>query len=253
MTDTNVENMNAVLGKPFSGDLPENALKIRRNLLIVSLIIMFLTFTGAAVDPESKFLGLSFSNLSVEDITSGLLILNVYLWIHFLWYAWEAIGEWRVRLTGTKVTFQTAASYADLGGDYPSDPRQSTLYNWWDTYARDIHLHDDPLKEIRNAIPYFHEQLSALKENISESDIASAKTTLTSIDSKISKLQKQFEQVSKVLGSPRINASLERFDNWFYLILRIQSLRWIIIDVSFPVLIGLIANLILACKLIYTT
>lgn len=245
MSDNNIENARKILGTPFSGDLPDNALKVRRNLFVVSLISIILIITGAKVDPTSTLFGIKFTDLKAEHIPWGLLLLNIYFFLHYLWYAAEAFMEWRLRLTGMKVAFQTAMKFASQEGDYPSDPRQSTLYNWWVAEAQRIQKLQEPINAMEKKVSNFEDRAAGLKGDTNGLNYSQAVTMLSSIKTDISTLQRQLKSAIDTIESTRIPASLERFDGWFHLSLRTQSLRWILIDLSLPVLLGLTANVLL--------
>jgi len=246
MSDNNkIEEVQKLLGTPFSGDLPDNALKVRRNLLAVSLVIITLLVTGAKIDPNSTLFGIKFTDLKVEHVPWGLLILNAYFFTHFLWYAVEAWQEWRLRLTGMKVAFQTGAKLASNAGDYPGDPRQSTLYNWWLNESHKIHGMQKQINEMAAKIAQFEAQAITTKTDMNGLNYAHAATKPGSITAQISSLQRQLQSLSTTLESARIPASLKRFDNWFHLSVRTQSLRWIIVDLSLPIFLGMTANALL--------
>lgn len=91
-----------VLGEPIFDDFSDNTLKIRRNLLVVA-----------------------------------------YLVVHFGWNSITHFQQWRLRVTGTRLAFKTGRSPGlyledDERGDYPDDPRQSTLYTWWLVQAKQL-------------------------------------------------------------------------------------------------------------------
>jgi len=103
------EAVKKTLGTPFFGDLPDNGLKVRRNLLAVSTIAITMFFSNAQISQKSTFLGLQFDGFNDLNLISTLLLLliNCYLFIHFLLYALEAWNEWKLRLTGKKVVHTT--------------------------------------------------------------------------------------------------------------------------------------------------
>lgn len=250
MTKKSVQQVQAILGSPFVGDLPANALKVRRNLIATSLIAITLLFTGAKLDPHSAIFGIRFTDLNVEWIPSGLLILTVYFFIHYLWYAIEALAEWRLRLTGTKLVYQTAARVSSEEGDYPNDPRQSTLYSWWLKEATKVGQLGKPINAMEQKIAVFEKQVSALQGDSNGLNFSQATTNLSSIKSDISSLKRQIEATSKIIESARIPASLERFDKWFSFSLRAQSLRWLVLDLIFPMLFGLFAGVLLLNEIV---
>ncbi len=63
----------------------------------------------------------------------GLQIITVYYLIYFVTLTYEFFTGWRIRLTGSRLTYITGAKWTTEEGDYPDDPRQSNFYNWWQT------------------------------------------------------------------------------------------------------------------------
>src|SRR5206468_22569 len=90
------------------------------------------------VNREATLFGFSLSGLTDQLVRQGLGIWIVYLVAHFGWMAWEGFAEWRLRLTGTRVAAVTVGTFASEEADYPTDPRQSTLANWWRGQAKRI-------------------------------------------------------------------------------------------------------------------
>ena len=67
----------------------ENTLRVRRNLLIFSVIALFYKLSGATLTGKSSFLGLEFEHIDPEMIDLFLLWIVLYRYIHFLWLVFE--------------------------------------------------------------------------------------------------------------------------------------------------------------------
>ena len=67
----------------------ENTLRVRRNLLIFSVIALFYKLSGATLTGKSSFLGLEFEHTDPEMIDLFLLWIVIYHYIHFFWLAYE--------------------------------------------------------------------------------------------------------------------------------------------------------------------
>jgi len=67
----------------------ENTLRVRRNLLIFSVIALFYKLSGATLTGKSSFLGLEFEHIDPEMIDLFLLWIVLYHYIHFLWLVFE--------------------------------------------------------------------------------------------------------------------------------------------------------------------
>lgn len=231
-----------VLGEPVFCELSQSAWKIRTNLIVTSVISISIVFAGLHIDSESTFLGLKFKGLNDIIITRALFWITLYLLIHFLWSAWDNFVEWRLRITGTKVAFITAGVYVSEHGDYPSDPRQSTLYHWWKSQAQKIDELVNRVKEIDNQLNGFEARLKSEPNTNSEQLII---TDIKSVQVAVVNLDAHMKQVNELLLLNRVPASLERFDNWFQLFLRSQNLRWLIVECGTPLIVGSLALILL--------
>ena len=67
----------------------ENTLRVRRNLLIFSVIALFYKLSGATLTGKSSFLGLEFEHIDPEMIDLFLFWIIIYHYIHFLWLVFE--------------------------------------------------------------------------------------------------------------------------------------------------------------------
>lgn len=232
------EEVYKVLGEPVFGDLPENALKVRRNLLIVSFVSIFFALGDLKVSPDADFFGVKLSGISPGFVLLSLFLFNAYFLIHFLWYSVESFMEWRIRLTGTRLAFITSGTFASELCDYPSDPRQSSLYRWWaDNVKRLTHLQGD-CDNLSRKLDVWSVPVELGSDSpgcrVLRSDIVELKSA-------VDKLAGSVNSLDKNLTSERIPASLERFDSWFKYFLHIQNIRWFLVDIVVPVLIGFIS------------
>lgn len=246
MAADNLEAVEKALGNPVAGDLPENALKVRRNLLVFGVISVFITLGGVKLDPTSSVLGFKFSGVSEALITNALLAANVYFLLHFIWYAFEGILEWRLRVTGTRLAFLTGSRFGSEHADYPDDPRQSTLYTWWLDNAKRIGNFKETACDLSEKIKAWEEKVSSFQNGNDSLNLANAMSTLNQARSAADKLTKQIETTEKTLTAMRIPCSLGRFDGWFKLFLKSQNIRWLLVDILLPVLVGATAIYLLA-------
>lgn len=246
MNNDNISAVEKALGNPVAGDLSENALKVRRNLLVFGVISIAITIGGIKIDPTSSFLGFKFIGLSDRLIINSLLLTNLYFILHFIWYAFEGFLEWRLRVTGTRVAFMTGARFGSEHADYPDDPRQSTLYNWWKDQASQIGSFRTTTNELSEKVQEWEGKISSFQDGNDSLNLANAMSTLSQAKSSIEKLNTQIQNTEKILTAHRIPYSLSRFDGWFKLFLKSQNLRWIIIDIIIPVVVGITAILLLA-------
>jgi hypothetical protein len=267
--DQKLKAVKDVLGEPVICEFSDNVLKIRNNLIVSSVISIYIVTAALYVDPDSRFLGLKFGGLTDEAVRNGLFFLTLYLLIHFIWSAFDNFLGWRVRITGTRASFVTTAVLGSEHGDYPKDPRQSTLYTWWLMQAKDI-------GNIAIVVTQLEEQVQEwevlLKNEInaransqiiwsmvqgtmeaSGSDdsydapqtIAKSYTATSKLHKTIADLCQKIERTQNTISAYRIPVSLKRFDSWFKLLLCSQNLRWLLIEFLLPIILGSWALLLL--------
>jgi len=224
-----------VLGKPFAAAMSDATEKIRRNLMVVSCLTVAVVMLGVRVSPTNTLLGISFDGLTEDTLKKGLLAVNVYMLIHFCWCMFDELQEWRLRVTGTRSAYITGGGFGAKHADYPSEPRQSTLHNWWRTHAARIAQTVTAVRSIEVDID----------QRIAAEDVpkltrfpTGAHIELHQIRQAVSTLQEEVSMVKTIVTDPRIVVSLERFDNAFELFLRSQNLRWLVVEAGFPVLLG---------------
>ncbi len=244
--ENTVEAVNKVLGEPVFAEFTDNAWKIRTNLILASVVSIAVVFANLHIEPDSQILGLKFKGLDDIVLTNGLIAVVAYLLAHFLWSSLDTIFEWRLRITGTKVAFVTTARLASEHGDYPSNPRQSTLYNWWKNEARKMESMSSRPAEIDAKLLEWEAQLKArFAEGANAMNIANATMSISDVRQDLAALKRSIEETSKAIAAARIPASLERFDAWYGLFLRSQNLRWLLIDFLAPVMTGSYALILL--------
>lgn len=245
---TDQAKVEKVLGEPFAMDFPDYVRKIRNSLISLSAISIALILGGLQLSGDSTFLGLKFEGFSNSLVLRLLLLLNVYMFLHFLWCSIDHFQEWWLRLTGTRVAYVTTGKFASEEADYPNDPRQSTLYNWWKDEARKISSLQAPFEDI-------HKKLETWEATVKESlegknpNVVSACMSINRISSDIQKLNKSIEQIGKAIDSQRIPVSLRRFDSHFQFYLRSQNLRWLVFELGFPLALGGCALFLLSSTL----
>tara|TARA_R110001592_G_scaffold88051_4_gene259511 strand:- start:2079 stop:2873 length:795 start_codon:yes stop_codon:yes gene_type:complete len=240
------EEVQRVLGEPLIQEYSENSLRIRRNLLIISVIAIVYGWGELKVAPDSSLFGVKFESVDPIEITWLITGLLTYHLVHFVWSSISHIQAWRIRITGTKLAFITAGTFTSELGDYPSDARQSSLYFWWLKQANRIGDIRAPLAKIHSELKdWSAEILDAVEKAEPENknlhnEIVGKNKRLTSVQDDITKLKLQIENVEKTVTSARVPASLERFDAWFGLFQITDLARWFLLEFLFPVALGLV-------------
>ncbi|TDI68467.1 MAG: hypothetical protein E2O86_07425 [Bacteroidetes bacterium] len=211
--EKNIKAVQKVLGEPVICEFDAKTQKIRTTLFILSVISIAYTLGGLKIEAGSSFLGLKFSGLNNELFHYILLGSVAYLAMHFVWCAVDSFMEWRLRITGTKVAFVTAAIAASSHGDYPNDPRQSTLYNWWKEKMNSISGIDENIVEINRTFEAVNTEIELLRDEGQTLNINNVIQSLTHIRGEVINLRGKIEEINNILEANRVPASLDRFDN----------------------------------------
>jgi hypothetical protein len=133
----------------------------------------------------------------------------------------------------------TTARFSGTDGDYPNDPRQSTLYNWWKDEAKKIgHLRAWPAEAEARLTEWETVLRTKFSEGADALNITNTTKLIAGIREDLMRLTTRVDAASKAIESARIPASLRRFDAWYGLFLRSQNLRWLLIDFLAPVIAG---------------
>jgi len=244
--DEKLKAVEKVLGEPAFAEFTSNAWKIRTNLIIVSVISIAVVFADLHIDTGSTVLGLKFQGLNDSVLTKGLFGVTLYLLLHFIWSAIDSLLEWRLRVTGTKVAFVTTGMFASDHADYPRDPRQSTLYNWWKDDARKIGNLTGKLSDIEKKLNEWDTRLKTqFTEKPDAMNIVNATNLINSARDEVVKLKGSVTEVKATISALRIPVSLRRFDRWYHLFLRSQNLRWLVVELGAPILVGSYALVLL--------
>lgn len=245
--EKNIDGVRKALGEPFSAEFTDKVWKIRTNLLVVSIVWLFVVLAGLRIDPGSSVFGLRFSGLTDEVVKIGLFLVTLYLVVHFLWSCIDSFLEWRLRVTGTKLAFVTTARLASEHADYPNDPRQSTLYQWWTNEATKIGNLAASAAAVNTKLTDCETRLRAQVCDLHPGcmNIATAAQSISEVRERVAELTRAVDNASKAIASQRVPVSLERFDRWFRLLLKSQNLRWAVIDFLLPIGLGVTALVLL--------
>lgn len=240
--DSEVAKVQRVLGEPVICEFSDKTWRIRTTLFAVSVVSLVVVTANLHIEPGSTVFGLQFSGLTDDVVRTGLFWVTVYLLVHFVWGAFDNFLEWHLRITGTRVAFVTTGVFSSEQADYPSDPRQSTLYNWWRSHAGSIGNITKKTSDIENNLAQWEQQLRAKYNSGADAmNIVNACKSIAETRNRVVELSNSIKEAAKAIEAKRIPVSLERFDGWFQLFLRSQNLRWFLVEFLFPILLALSA------------
>ncbi|MCH7958930.1 MAG: hypothetical protein IID08_02295 [Candidatus Hydrogenedentes bacterium] len=243
--EVKIKAVHKVLGEPVICEFDAKTQRIRTNLFLFCLISIVYVVGGLRIDADSSVLGFKFEGLDDALFRYSFLAAIVYLAIHFFWCAFDNFMEWRLRITGTRVAFITAGKWVSEGSDYPEDPRQSTLYNWWKDQVKSISGIHEAIDDIGNTFDIVNAEIEKVRDDGQTLNIKNVIQGQSEIRKELVSLKSTVENVGKTISADRIPASLERFDNWFKYFLNSQNMRWLLIEFLFPMILAAGAILLL--------
>lgn len=235
------DEISKVLGEPVGFDISEVAAKLRRNLILVSMVVLVLILGEIEAGKDFSVLGIKLTGVTPFKLMVGLSIVLMYTLVHFMWYCYELYSEWVVRVTGTRLGFVTSGKYGAVGADYPDDPKQSTLYTWWVQEAKSMGAYSDLVNRVDTSIQDF----SAHIDQLGNRDMTTAGSVTASIQgmkNTLEQLRGALSSTESVITNTRIPESLSRFDRRFSLLLKSQNLRTLVVEVALPILLSLTAT-----------
>lgn len=245
MAKNDIEAVEKALGEPVICEFSTPIQKVRGTLFFISVISIALTIGDLHIDSKSSILGLQFTNLSDSLVKNGLFWVVAYLMIHFIWGAADCFMEWRLRITGTRVAFITGAKIPSEHGDYPDNPRQSTLYRWWVTQARKVVFWEKESSFIEEQLKELSQHFLNKANETNDMNWRHVQSPLAAVKQRVDQIDQSVQKVTETLESNRVPVSLARFDNRFQIFLRSQNLRWLVIEAGLPLLLGSYALLLL--------
>ena len=246
--ENKIKAVQKVLGEPVFCEFDTKTQKIRTTLFLLSVISITFVLGDLEIKEGSSFLGLKFDGLNNNLFRYLLLSAVVYLSMHFVWCAIDSFMEWRLRITGTKVAYVTTGTFASEDADYPNDPRQSTLYNWWKDQSRSISGINGKIENINATFENVNSEIEKIKEEGQTLNINNVIQGLSHIRTEIANLRSKVENVNKTLEAGRVPASLNRFDSWFKFFLKSQNVRWLLIEFLLPISLSIWSIYLLMCN-----
>tara|TARA_R110002096_G_scaffold257381_1_gene450739 strand:+ start:61150 stop:62010 length:861 start_codon:yes stop_codon:yes gene_type:complete len=225
------------LGEPVFVGFSEETLKVRRNMLAFTFITLSYALSGASIESFSP-LGITFNDFDLNHINTVFFFLVAYHLVHFLWQSIDALLEWHIRITGTRLAFLTGSKFTDSNADYPDDPRQSSLMTWWQIESGRY----TSVEEAINTLEQAANNLDMEKvQREAENDINLQNVTgyLARVPEETSKIKASLDNLERALNSDRIPASLDRFEKWFRLFSWSQLSRWFVLEWGGPIVLAL--------------
>lgn len=231
-----IDALQKSMGEPVGFDISEAATKIKRNLILVSSVVLVLIFGGVEAAPGVSIFGVSLTGVTSTKLMVGLSVVLLYSFAHYIWYCYELYSEWVIRLTGTKLGFVTAGLFGTDCMDYPSDPKQSTLYNWWCQQSRSLIDYKEVASKVDEQVTQINARIDGiLNDENPSANGAMAHQAIDALKITMEQINSSIASAEAVLSQARIPVSLARFDRRFGLLLKSQNMRIFLIEIAFPI------------------
>jgi hypothetical protein len=247
---TDVDKVGALqksLGEPVGFDISEAAAKIKRNLILVSSVVLVLIFGGVEAAPGVSIFGVSLTGVTSTKLMIGLSVVLFYSFAHYLWYCYELYSEWVIRLTGAKLGFVTSGTFGAEGMDYPSDPKQSTLYNWWLQQSQSLVDYKGIASKLDEQVEKINLRIDDIINNENPTaNIAMTHQAIASLKTSVEQIDTSIRTTEAILTQTRIPVSLARFDRRFGLLLKSQNMRIFLIEIALPIALAVFSGASLA-------
>lgn len=228
------------LGEPFMLEFSETVRKMRTHLLIGGVVSLAAVLMDLTIEPDTPVFGVVFDGLTEEKILYLLLAINVYLLIHFSWSSIDSFQEWRLRRTGTMVSYLTIidSAFGNDELDFPPDPRQSTLYSWWRDRSKNQIALPQAINQIDSKITLMMDAVIAELEKGQTPALANWQREFMAVREQLKTIKSSQEEGDRLIQHDRMSVSLERFDSAFRVLLKSQNIRWMLLEWLVPLLVG---------------
>ena len=214
----------------------ENTLRVRRNLLIFSVIALFYKLSGATLTGKSSFLGLEFEHTDPEMIDLFLLWIVGYHLIHFMWLAHENFVHHRTRDLTIRNKEFLEEKYINgkivAPAMFGDENKKIGLIGIWWSLRTSIKKNGEQIRKKIEKLELRIKNLEGIEEIKEELKII--KLEVEAYDNKI---RERREEYGRILESEK-KESETRF-------IKINSWRYHLIETTFPLLIGLFACFVL--------
>ncbi|WP_323151423.1 hypothetical protein [Pseudomonas glycinae] len=231
-----------VLGEAIGFDISDPALKVKNLLLGLSIVLLAMVVGGVSVGKTVSFLGISLEGITGNKMVIGLVIAVCWVTIHHSWYSVEAIKEWRIRLTGQRVAYQTGAGmFGSPHDEAPINPKHASLYNWWREQKSSVASTADAVAKFEEELVGVQEKVDVFLKTSSSNEPPANIGELMNLLRSIGMLNENLTKNLEFMSSLRIESSLYRFDEWFWRLITVQNIRVVLIEILFPLVLGISA------------
>lgn len=221
---------------PVIPDLPDNAFKVRRNILLFSIIVFSIFIFDLEIGAKGSYSGIEINNLDNKVILTILFILILYELIYFLFLNFEHFLLLKVKLGNTIFVNNT-----------PALKRPLSIYNSWTRKNAENISAEEVQKELAQLTTYIERKINFIAERKVSSG-SQLTTFINEITNEIKKFQEVQKQIDGKLNSPSLSKPIQKYEIGLWNYQWQQLFRAYVVELFLPLLLGLTA-LMLSCPL----
>jgi hypothetical protein len=219
-TDSKViqEAIDNCLGTPVFIGFSEHILKLRRNLVAISIGILLYKSFGVKIE---NIFGISCKGVPIYKIDLALLLYLSYNCIHYAWDGYETFLRWKIRTSGTFKNpippITNTGSQAVTVDQLDADSALKRAIR-----IRDIGYGNGEQSYLYSLIA------QAVNNNLSKINTSISTDASNAIDEKYLALKGTLEMIRR---------GLENFEKSFYSFQKTQWIRFLVIDFIIPLVL----------------
>ncbi len=232
-------DLKSVMVEPFLPELPEALLKYKRNLILISAFIILICIKHYSIETTNQsLLGFKLLGIRSEDVILCLGVVSLYFLVSYTWRFFEFTNKSVIQKTSN---FRKPSSAIYVGDDpsgtdhYSTDEEQATLYTWWVQQSRE-------LRDSKNIIQEIKKLREMIKNYESFSDQGNT------IFQRITTIEKKINTLGDIVNAKRIKESIENFEKYFWWFLKLQGLRFTILEGVLPISMGGVSIIWVICR-----
>lgn len=229
------------LGEPIGFDSSELANKVKRNLLLISIVVIALVVFEVKPSPNVSIFGVGLEGVSSHKLMVGLAAFLVYNFAHYIWLCYDLFGEWSVRSSGAKKGFAKRLKQENTDAEAFQDPKQLTLYSWWLIESSKLPTHEDNLQRAKKLADELLRSERILRETGDIPARLPHQNAEGHLVQTIERLQDQLSVIKSVVDNPALRVRLDRFDRRFKALINSQNRRILVYELIFPNALALYA------------
>ncbi len=224
--------------QPFGKEISEYVERIRRNLLIIGFITVAYKLSGAQFSDQSIIFGISFTGVKPQSLEIGLLVLLIYLLVHFIWAGWEEYDKWRIRFTTLFDLRPVGTTFDAQLNEKKVKVHHHTLYNWWLYEFKFVQEKLDWFASTKQRLKELEETIKKCSKHGTESNAHDIAGKLHTLEIKLDNSSFPYEPF--LIDRNKLDGPLKKFDECFWRQQKSWYWRWVVIEAGLPIIVAFI-------------